>query len=85
MHESEKWKGSRSVVSDSSNTRDCSPPGFSGHGIFQAKVLECGAIAFSEGTPYKYLNFKLDFKGNKPKEFLQITFNTVVLHQTSLF
>ena len=27
---------------------DCSPPGFSVHGIFQAKVLEWGAIAFSE-------------------------------------
>ena len=27
---------------------DCSPPGFSVHGIFQARVLEWGAIAFSE-------------------------------------
>ena len=27
---------------------DYSPPGFSIHGIFQAKVLEWGAIAFSE-------------------------------------
>jgi len=26
---------------------DCSPPGSSGHGIFQARVLEWGAIAFS--------------------------------------
>ena len=26
---------------------DCSLPGFSVHGIFQAKVLEWGAIAFS--------------------------------------
>ena len=26
---------------------DCSPPGFSVHGIFQARVLEWGAIAFS--------------------------------------
>ena len=26
---------------------DCSLPGFSIHGIFQAKVLEWGAIAFS--------------------------------------
>jgi len=26
---------------------DCSPPGSSIHGIFQAKVLEWGAIAFS--------------------------------------
>ena len=27
MHESEKWKWSRSVVSDSSDPVDCSPPG----------------------------------------------------------
>ena len=29
---------------------DCSPPGSSIHGIFQARVLEWGAIAF---TPYQ--------------------------------
>ena len=29
---------------------DCSPPGFSIHGIFQARVLEWGAIAFSRGS-----------------------------------
>ena len=46
MHESEKWKWSRWVVSDSSNPMDCSPSGSSVHGIFQAKVLEWGAIAF---------------------------------------
>ena len=27
-----------------SNPMDCSPPGSSGHGIFQARVLEGGAI-----------------------------------------
>ena len=27
---------------------DCSPPGSSVHGIFQARVMEWGAIAFSE-------------------------------------
>ena len=30
-----------------SNTMDCSLPGSSVHGIFQARVLEWGAIAFS--------------------------------------
>ena len=30
-----------------SDPMDCSPPGSSTHGIFQAKVLECGAVAFS--------------------------------------
>ena len=33
-----------------SEPMDCSLPGSSIHGIFQAKVLEWGAIAFSEGT-----------------------------------
>ena len=28
---------------------DCSPPGSSVHGIFQARVLEWGAIVFSNG------------------------------------
>ena len=31
------------------NPMDCSLPGSSVHGIFQARVLEWGAIAFSEG------------------------------------
>ena len=30
------------------NPMDCSLPGSSAHGIFQARVLEWGAIAFSE-------------------------------------
>ena len=47
MHEREKWKWSCSVVSDSSDPRDCSLPGSSIHGIFQARVLEWHAIAFS--------------------------------------
>ena len=35
-------------MSDSSDPMDCSLPGSSIHGIFQAKVLEWDAIAFSE-------------------------------------
>ena len=31
---------------------DCSPPGSCVHGIFQARVLEWGAIAFSKISPY---------------------------------
>ena len=30
-----------------SDAMDCSPPGSSAHGIFQARILEWGAIAFS--------------------------------------
>ena len=48
MHEGEKWKWSHSVVSNLSNPMDCSLPGSSIHGIFQARVLEWGAIAFSD-------------------------------------
>ena len=51
IHESEKWKWSRSVVSNLSNPMDCCPPGSSIHGIFQARVLEWGAIAFSDWLP----------------------------------
>ena len=36
-----------------SNPMDCSPPGSSVHGIFQARVLEWGAIAFSS-IVYRY-------------------------------
>ena len=35
---------------------DCSLPGFSIHGIFQAKVLERGAIAFSASILYHTIN-----------------------------
>ena len=38
-------------MSDSSYPMDCSLPGSSVHGIFQAKVLEWGAIAFSAVFP----------------------------------
>ena len=34
-----------------SDPMDCSLPGSSVHGIFQARVLEWVAIAFSEGEP----------------------------------
>ena len=30
---------------------DCSPPGSSAHGIFQARILEGVAISFSKGLP----------------------------------
>ena len=37
---------------------DCSLPGSSVHGIFQARVLEWGVIAFS-GEPNIQINWKL--------------------------
>ena len=39
-----------------SDTMDCSPPGSSVHGIFQARVLEWGAIAFSDLAELHMLN-----------------------------
>ena len=43
-----------------SDLMDCSLPGSSIHGIFQARVLEWGAIAFSDLTIVQYKNQKTD-------------------------
>ena len=49
-----------------SDPMDCSPPGSSVHGIFQARVLEWVAIAFSCSTPNKrrkaVVKIKVNFK-----------------------
>jgi len=47
------------------NPVDCCPPGSSAHGVFQARVLEWGAIAFSVFT-WPILNIK----ANVVKAFL---------------
>ena len=57
MHESEKWTWIRSAVSGSL-------PGSATHGIFQARVLEWGAIAFS----MIYVTQTLTLKWKKPYE-----------------
>ena len=41
-----------------SNLMDCCLPGSSIHGVFQARVLEWGAIAFSKRRYYKVLKNK---------------------------
>ena len=41
------------------NPMGCSPPGSSVHGIFQARVLEWGAIAFSKLYIYTYIIFQI--------------------------
>ena len=38
-----------SVLSNSLDPMDCGPPGSSVHGIFQARILEWGAISSSRG------------------------------------
>ena len=42
-------------MSNSFDPMDCSPPGSSVHEIFQARVLEWGAIAFSTEPYYMML------------------------------
>ena len=41
------WWFSHSVMSDSCDAMDCSPPGSSVHVILQARILEWVAISFS--------------------------------------
>ena len=45
-----KERVSHSVVSDSFDPLDCSPPGSSVHGILQARILQWVAIPFSRGS-----------------------------------
>ena len=53
-----------------SNPIDCSPPGSSIHGIFQARVLEWGAIAFSGSVCIYSNNYKSShFTPKSPLEF----------------
>ena len=47
MHESEKWSEVTQLCLTPSDPMACSLPDSSVHGIFQARVLEWGAIAFS--------------------------------------
>ena len=47
MHESESESEVAQLCPTLRNPMDCSLPGSSVHGIFQARVLEWGAIAFS--------------------------------------
>ena len=45
-----------------SDPMDCSPPGSSVHGIFQARVLEWAAIAFSEGMLFRKMTVVSSFR-----------------------
>ena len=56
MHESEVAQSCLTL----SNPMDCSLPDSSVHGIFQARVVEWDAIAFSEIFQYKPLKIKKD-------------------------
>ena len=61
-----------------SDPMDCSPPGSSIHGIFQARVLEWGAIAFShtvqghkelDTTEKTYARYSLPEQASTEQEF----------------
>ena len=52
---------------------DCSLPGSSVHGIFQARVLEWGAIAFSEGRAQVSINAAMYAIDLPPDSFSIIT------------
>ena len=54
-----------------SDPMDCSPPGSSIHGIFQARVLEWGAIAFS-GAPNSPCLLVPDKPLNSQGNFVQV-------------
>jgi len=60
------------------NPMDCSLPGSSIHGIFQARVLEWGAIAFSNIYIYTHTNgiflIKNDAQFSTPHKFLCLSF-----------
>ena len=60
MHEVKSESEVAQLCPTLSDPMDCSLPGSSVHGIFQARVLEWGAIAFSEWKIY--LNLKLELK-----------------------
>ena len=48
-----------------SDPMDCSLPGFSIHGVFQARVLEWGAIAFSNDQPRWHIKKQRHYVANK--------------------
>ena len=51
-----------------SDPMDCSPPGSSIHGIFQARVLEWGAIAFSGQRQLLISKWKVETNESIPRQ-----------------
>ena len=67
-----------------SNPMDCSLPGSSIHGIFQARVLEWGAIAFSKVLFRNMLSY-LPVFWNIPVMFLLLISNSILLWSNSRY
>ena len=73
-----------------SDPMDLSPPGSSVHGIFQARVLEWVAIAFSVSRRRKEQTFFFFFSLYIPwslshKTFLSLSLELMITQQTTLF
>ena len=65
-----------------SDPMDCSLPGSSTHGIFQARVLERGALAFSKDTFINSLQFLDTYLNNElvfQKAGIKITENPIFI------
>ena len=86
MHESEKWKWSLAQSCPTPrDPMDCSRPGSSIHGILQARVLEWGAIAFSDNMAIATsktgltVSASLLLAWSQLPEILTLTFNSACL------
>ena len=66
MHESESESEVTQSCPTPSDPMDCSLPGSSVHGIFQARVLEWGAIAFSLRDTNEFQNMSSSPTPNFP-------------------
>ena len=65
MQESESESEVAQSCPTLSDPMDCSLPGSSIHGIFQARVLEWGAIAFSDDQPRQHIKKQRHYFANK--------------------
>ena len=69
-----------------SDTMDCSLPGSSIHGIFQARVLEWGAIAFSDSNINQFFFFT-SLNANKTMivQFCDLTSQCVIISTLNIY
>ena len=85
-----KVKSENEVIQSSptlSDTKDCSLPGSFVHGLFQARVLEWGAIAFSDDQPRQCIKkqrhyfFVSEWVHLKMKHGIHLTENNFIIRQ----
>ena len=73
MHERKSESEDAQSCSTLRDPMDCSPPGSSAHGIFQARVLEWGAIAFSRSEIHENkIQQRKETKQSSSNQFLYI-------------